>query len=199
MFQAENTLILAGKVVSSPTFSHKTHEFTFMRFTIGVMRLSGVCDNICVLINKKAIDELNLACGDFVEIQGELRSYNNKSGVGNKLVITAFARVIKIIAPENRNELHLCGTICKDPVYRRTPLGREICDLMVAINRRYGRADYLPCIAWGKNAQRVAEFNVGDDIEIHGRIQSREYIKTIEDESCVRTTYEVSVSQVELL
>lgn len=199
MFQAENTLVLAGEIVDTPIFSHKTHNFSFYKFTLSISRLSGVCDRITVLSDYTLIRDISLNIGTFVLVDGELRSYNNKSGVGNKLIISAFARSIVIIQPENKNELHLCGTICKPPIFRRTPLGREICDLMVAINRHYGRADYLPCIAWGKNAQRLSEFSVGDNIEIFGRIQSREYIKTIEDTSFVRTTYEVSISQVDLL
>lgn len=199
MFQPENTLILAGEVVTPPSFSHKTHECTFLHFTLSIFRLSGTCDKISVLAESSLLDGKNIIPGDFVEICGELRSYNNKSGIGNKLIVTAFARSVSIVANLHKNELKLSGTICKTPTYRRTPLGREICDLMVAINRKYGRADYLPCISWGKNAQIASSFSVGDNISICGRVQSREYIKVIDGVNQVRTTYEVSVSIIELL
>lgn len=199
MFQAENSLVLAGQISDTPTVSHQTHDITFLRFTLSVARLSGTFDKITVLSDEKLLSGIEMAKGSFIEIQGELRSYNNKSGVGNKLVICAFAKAVKQVCITHINELRLCGTICKPPVYRRTPLGREICDLMIAINRRYGRADYLPCIAWGKNAQIASDLSVGENVEIAGRIQSREYIKSTDDENTIRTTYEVSVTTIEHL
>ena len=198
MFLSENSLILAGEIIDTPAFSHETHDARFMRFSLNVERLSKVSDKITVLVREEALCEINATVGDFVEIIGELRSFNNKSGVGNRLVINAFVREIKKCEREYKNELKLCGVLCKSPVYRKTPLGREICDLMIAINRRYGRADYLPCIVWGKNAHHASTFDVGDGVCILGRIQSREYIKTIDDVSETRTTYEVSVSSIEL-
>ena len=197
MVKAENSLVLAGQIEDTPSFSHSTHDFTFMRFSLKIARLSGVFDRITVLIDSNLLSD-NPQPGDYVEIEGELRSYNNKTGIGNKLVITAFAKSLKLIDKCNRNELYLCGTICKMPTYRKTPLGREICDLMIAINRRYGRADYLPLIAWGKNAQFASELSVGNDIHVSGRIQSREYIKSTDKEGVVRTTYEVSVTSIDL-
>jgi len=197
MLSTKNSLVLAGQIENVPTFSHKAHDFTFMRFTLNIARLSGTFDRINVLINSNLIDT-DLQIGDYVEIEGELRSYNNKSGVGNKLVICAYARCIKHISRCSRNELRLCGVICKLPIYRKTPLGREICDLMLAINRRYGRADYIPIIAWGKNAQYLSQLSIGESIEITGRIQSREYIKATDEDDIVRTAYEVSVSSIDI-
>ncbi|MBR5478851.1 MAG: single-stranded DNA-binding protein [Clostridia bacterium] len=198
MFQAKNSLVLSGQISDSPTLSHQTHDITFMRFTLNVSRLSGAYDKITILTDSRLLYNLDVTPGAYVEVEGELRSYNNKSGIGNKLLICAFAKTITQTDETHKNDLHLCGTICKAPIYRRTPLGREICDLMIAINRRYGRADYIPCIVWGKNAQIASDFSVGENVEISGRIQSREYIKSTDEENTIRTTYEVSVTTIEL-
>ena len=197
MLSSKNSLILAGQIEDVPSLSHKTHDFTFMRFTLKVSRLSGTFDHINILLDE-SLTENKLQQGDFVEIEGELRSYNNKSGVGNKLIICAYAKSIKHIDKHYKNELFLGGTICKLPIYRKTPLGREICDLMLAVNRRYGRADYIPVIAWGKNAQYLSKLTVGENIELSGRIQSREYIKASDVEDLIRTAFEVSVSSINL-
>lgn len=197
MTNTKNSLILAGQLEDTPTFSHSTHDFSFMTFTLRIARLSGTFDRINVLIDANMIDN-TFKSGDYVEVEGELRSYNNKSGIGNKLVICAYARSIKRIDEQNKNQLKLNGAICKQPVYRKTPLGREICDLMLAVNRRYGRSDYIPVIAWGKNAQYLSQIPLGENVVIHGRIQSREYIKATDENGTIRTTYEVSVSSVEL-
>lgn len=198
IFQTENTLNLSGSIESKPTFSHESHGVSFYTFPLNVMRLSKAYDRITVLVREDQLLSISHNTGDFVKIKGELRSFNNKSGVGSRLLITAFVREIENIDFDYQNELTLRGVICKPPVYRKTPLGREICDLMLAINRKYGRADYLPCIAWGRNAYIASDYHVGDLVHVNGRIQSREYIKTFDDTSEVRTTYEVSISEINL-
>ena len=131
-----------------------------------------------------------------VKVEGQLRSFNNKSGQGSKLVISVLARTLIQTLEEDRNTVLLAGALCKPPVVRRTPLGRCICDVMLAVNRRYGRADYLPCIAWGQVAMRVGEMAVGDPLALEGRLQSREYTKVLADCSEVRTAFEVSIMQL---
>ncbi len=197
IFRTENSLRLTGEVADTPVFSHETHETRFFRLPLDVMRLSCVPDHIPVLVREELLRDVSCQPGDFITLGGELRSFNNKSGVGSRLVITAFARELSAAArDEFCNELHLCGALCKPPIYRKTPLGREICDLMLAINRRYGRADYIPCIAWGKNAHAAKALCVSDRVMVNGRVQSREYIKTLGDTSETRTTYEVSVAEL---
>lgn len=198
IFRAENSLKLAGEIADTPVFSHETHGMRFMSFPLTVMRLSQAFDRITVLARVELLEQIKASRGDFVSLSGELRSFNNKSGIGSRLIITAFAREIDHAPSEYQNELILCGVLCKPPVYRKTPLGREICDLMLAVNRRYGRADYIPCIVWGKNAYAASDYRVGDCVRMIGRVQSREYIKTIGDKSETRTTYEVSVTEINL-
>ncbi len=198
MFKNEYNLILAGVIHTAPEFSHKSHDLNFVKFKLGIERLSGVTDCITVLAKEELVDSLNIRQGDFIKINGELRSFNNKSGIGNRLIITAFAYEINPCVKEYQNEIHLSGTLCKDAISRKTPLGREICDLMLAVNRKYNRTDYIPCILWGSNAIRASVLTTGCDISIRGRIQSREYIKTIGDISETKTTYEVSAAELVL-
>ncbi len=193
---SNNSLHLCGKIVDTPFFSHISHGESFKSFSVAIQRLSKAYDVINVLANESLLQHLDLCSGDFVSINGELRSFNNKSGTGSRLVITAFAKEITCNSMEYSNELSLAGVLCKAPVYRRTPLGREICDLMIAINRRYGRSDYLPCIAWGKNAHIASEFPTGATLNITGRIQSRNYIKLLDGIEYPKTTYEVSISSI---
>ncbi len=137
--------------------------------------------------------------GEILLLEGEVRSYNNRSGTGSKLVITVYARTMEPAEGPSKNELILAGVLCKSPVLRRTPLGRDICDMMLAVNRRYGRADYLPCIAWGGLAARCSRMDVGDGLKLNGRLQSREYIKELDGQSVHRIAYEVSVMSLEPL
>ena len=137
--------------------------------------------------------------GEELSVEGEVRSFNNRSGVGSRLVISVYARQMHREPGEEENRLRLTGTLCKVPVYRRTPLGRDICDLMLAVNRRYGRTDYLPCIAWGSLARRCAELAPGNRVELEGRLQSRVYTKRLGETSEERTAFEVSVSVLERL
>ncbi len=195
--QVQNSLFLCGEMENSPIFSHEAHGIKFFTFTLLTRRLSGTFDKIPVMLREELISP-ELIDGTNVSVNAELRSYNKKTESGNRLIISAFAKEISPSSiGEHENDLELFGTLCKEPVYRKTPLGREICDLMLAINRKYGRSDYLPAIVWGQNARRAAELKVGNTLNILGRLQSREYIKVIDGVETVRTTYEVSVSAFE--
>lgn len=195
---SSNLLYLSGEIGSSVEFSHESHNTKFYTFKLISKRLSGASDIINAIIREELLAENDLAEGCFISTVCELRSFNRKTENGNKLIITAYIKELELSRPEfYENELFLTGTICKTPVLRETPLGREICDIMLAINRKYGRSDYLPLIVWGRNARRAHEFNVGDMITVSGRIQSRDYIKVIDGEETLRTTYEVSVSSIE--
>ena len=196
---SQNTLYLSGEVGSSITFSHESHGCDFYTFKLCAQRLSGTYDEINVLAKSYLLQNIDLSPGSFVSIESELRSFNKKTELKNKLIISAFAR--EISPCENgtyRNELELCGTVCKEPVYRKTPLGREICDIMLATNRNYGRSDYLPIVVWGRNARSAAKLSTGDLITVFGRIQSREYTKLSDGIPQTKTAYEVSASCVEL-
>ena len=189
-----NRCLLSGRVVSEPAPSHVNHGQQFCRFLLSVPRLSGQCDVLHVITPRPLLEPLSLQAGDSVTVSGQLRSYNNKTGLPPRLVISVLARSITRSDAAPCNVIRLCGTVCKTPTYRRTPLGREICDVILAVNRRYGRADYLPCISWGAIAQQTALLDVGDPLCLEGRIQSRTYTKSLPDrQSEERTAYEVSV------
>lgn len=193
----ENRAVLRGEVAATPVFSHENHGVTYDTFPLCVRRLSGCSDVVNVVAARPLLAECPMEEGLEVEIEGEVRSFNNKSGRGSRLVITLFARGIAPIAGEHGNTLSLSGVLCKPPILRKTPLGREICDLMVAVNRRYGRADYLPCIAWGALAHRCGALEVGSGVRLEGRLQSRTYTKVIDGESQERVAYEISVMRME--
>jgi len=195
-FLPYNELSLCGKLTDEPQFSHESHGISFFRFPLSIARLSGASDTVNIIADSSLLPE-NLSTDDFLHITGEVRSFNNNSGIGNKLAIYGFAREIQKTEPTYQNELRLGGVVCKAPIYRRTPLGREICDLMIAINRRYGRSDYLPCIAWGKLAFAASDLIPGDFIQITGRLQSRTYVKALSTGDEVRTAYEISIFTLE--
>ena len=197
MEQQENRVVLRGTVAEEATLSHQVHGIAFYRFPLVVPRLSGREDRLNILCPHTAPEDPLPQAGAFVEVRGEVRSFNNKSGKGSRLVITLYAKELRPTAGEHENQLLLAGVLCKPPVVRRTPLGRDICDLMLAVNRRYGRADYLPCIAWGGLARRCGALEVGDGVRIEGRLQSRAYTKVDHGVSEVRTAYEVSVMKLE--
>ena len=192
----ENRIVLHGRVESTPKVSHMNHGEEYSIFSLCASRLSGVEDRLNVVVSNALLNDCPLKAGDEVTVYGEVRSFNNKSGIGSRLVITVFARELRREQAEDENALELAGTLCKAPVYRRTPLGRDICDMMLAVNRRYGRTDYLPCIAWGTLARKCREMNIGDALEIAGRLQSRVYVKRIGEENQERTAFEVSVMSV---
>lgn len=193
----ENNIILHGQVCRTAQASHSNHEQTFYIFPLAVCRLSGVRDTLNVLVSRQGPEGRLPREGDEVTVVGEVRSFNNRSGQGSRLVITVLAQQLRWEQGEDENSLTLTGTLCKPPIYRRTPLGRDISDLMLAVNRRYGRSDYLPCIAWGSLAQRCAGLPVGARLSLQGRLQSRTYTKRLEDREEERTAFEVSVMSME--
>ena len=193
----ENRATLRGVVGAAPVYSHENHGVAYDAFPLTVLRLSGAEDRLNVVAARTLLDACPLAPGLEVEISGEVRSFNNRGGAGSKLVITVYARTLERAVGEHINQLELAGVLCKPPILRRTPLGRDICDLMLAVNRRYGRADYLPCIVWGALAQRCGALSVGDGVRLEGRLQSRGYQKVTESGTQERTAFEVSVMKME--
>ncbi len=191
-FRGENKILLRGQAAAPPALSHRNHGVDYYVSPLRVPRLSGV-DDVLNLITAGP-DPALWAQGRWIEAEGEVRSYNNRSGQGSKLVITVLVRSARP-APveEGENRLTLAGALCRKPVARRTPLGREICDLLLAVNRPYGRADYLPCIAWGSLAVHCGGLDVGDKLRLEGRLQSRQYHKLIDGEQVERTAFEISV------
>ena len=188
-----NRVELCGTVLEAPVLSHVNHGCAFCRFPLSVLRLSGQPDKLQVIAPQPLLDALPVSPGDTVTVTGQLRSFNNKSGQGSRLVISVFAQTLTAGGAGPLNRIQLAGILCKQPVLRRTPLGREICDMILAVNRRYGRADYLPCIAWGAVAQQTALLHTGQRLTVEGRVQSRIYSKTEDGVTSDRTAYEVSV------
>ena len=188
-----NRVELCGTVLEAPVLSHVNHGCAFCRFPLSVLRLSGQPDKLQVIAPQTLLDALPVSPGDTVTVTGQLRSFNNKSGQGSRLVISVFAQTLTAGGAGPLNRIQLSGILCKQPVLRRTPLGREICDMILAVNRRYGRADYLPCIAWGAVAQQTALLHTGQRLTVEGRVQSRIYSKTEDGVTSDRTAYEVSV------
>lgn len=199
-----NEARLTGEVIGELSFSHEIYGEAFYSFLLKVMRLSDICDYINITVSERLIQNMDLSEGTVVTVNGQFRSYNNYGETGNKLILTVFARDIKVEeefldSEQNPNYIYLNGFLCKAPVYRTTPFGREITDLLIAVNRAYNKSDYIPCIAWGRNARYSSSLNVGDNIKIWGRIQSREYQKRIsEEETVTKTAYEISVSKMEV-
>ena len=199
-----NQVIMAGEVVSEFVFSHEVFGEGFYMLDIRVKRLSSSYDIIPLMISERLIDVSQDYRGETIQVAGQFRSYNRHEEKKNRLVLSVFVRELGFAEEEiensRTNQIFLEGYICKSPVYRKTPLGREIADLLVAVNRPYGKSDYIPCICWGRNARYASGFEVGSHIELWGRIQSREYTKKISEEEVEkRTAYEVSVSKLELL
>ena len=192
-----NMALLRGAVEEGPAFSHENHGRTFDRFTLGVRRLSGVLDRVHVIAEHGLLEGISLREGATVEVEGQIRSFNNRSGQGRRLIITVYATRISLSREEPENRVFLRGRICREPVYRRTPLGREICDLMLAVERPYGRVDYLPCILWGSLARMAADCPRGTGLWLWGRLQSRTYIKQLETGSEERTAFEISAVTAE--
>lgn len=197
-----NEVELTGIVESELKFSHEVYGEGFYSFVVKVLRLSDISDLINVTVSERLLQNFSLKIGDTVRINGQFRSYNNYTENGNKLILTVFARDIDInpedVNFKNPNHIFLNGFLCKKPVYRTTPFGREITDILIAVNRAYNKSDYIPCIAWGRNARFAGNLEVGENIKIWGRIQSREYQKKISDtETITKTAYEISVSKME--
>lgn len=196
MDRSENKASLRGLAAAAPVLSHENHGVGYWTFPLSVRRLSGSEDVLNVIASEELLAACPVEAGMGLEVEGEVRSFNNKSGTGSRLVITLYARTLTPAVGEHSNRLLLSGVLCKPPVLRRTPLGREICDLMLAVNRRYGRADYLPCIAWGAVAARCGAMAVGDPLRLEGRLQSRGYTKLVEGQAQERIAYEISVMRL---
>ncbi len=193
-----NKVYLCGKVVSNPVLSHEVCDEKFYELNFEVKRLSDATDIIPVIVSEKILSCNNFSLGQTVAIRGQYRSYNAQIDSKSKLVLNVFVR--EVVAPDetlNPNIIELTGYICKPSIFRVTPFKREICDVLVAVNRAYNKSDYLPCIAWGRNARYVKNLEVGEKVNLVGRIQSRQYQKRLEDGSVVcKTAYEISVSQI---
>lgn len=209
-YSENNQLVLIGKVTSEKRFSHEIYGEKFYIFDLSVPRLSGNADNIPITISERLLVEEDLEIGKNVIIEGQFRSYNSYENEKNRLVLTVFAKEIKFgnedeeefkPSKENSsNEVILDGFICKRPIYRKTPFGREIADILLAVNRAYNKSDYIPCIAWGRNARFCENIPVGTEVRIIGRVQSRQYEKKYEDgTSEIRIAYEVSVASLEVI
>lgn len=192
-----NQGFLRGRAASAPLPSHANHGVTYYIFPLEVERLSGTPDTLNVVVSQDTLDACPVTAGETYEATGEVRSFNNRTGIGGRLVITFFAKTLTPAEGPHANRLELKGCLCKAPVVRRTPLGREVCDLLLAVNRRYARADYLPCIAWGSLARSCGEMEVGDSLSFTGRLQSRVYHKITDNREEERVAYEVSVLTLE--
>ena len=193
---SRNTARLCGVIAAAPAFSHSGRGECFYTFPLEVARLSGATDKINIIVRDELMESIQLCEAEKICVVGELRSFNNKSGEGAKLVITVFAKELYLCDDDDLNEVHLIGTLCKKPNLRMTPMGRDICDLMLAVNRRYGRSDYLPCITWGLKAREAAEWGTGTMVTLEGRIQSRNYIKIVGGDPVEKTAFEVSVTDI---
>ena len=199
-----NQVTIMGEVASGFTFSHEVFGEGFYMVDVLVKRLSDSEDRIPLMISERLIDVTKDYTGEFIMASGQFRSYNRHEEHKNRLVLSVFVREVEFVEEEldgaKTNNILLDGYICKAPVYRKTPLGREIADLLLAVNRPYGKSDYIPCICWGRNARYASGFAVGEHVQILGRIQSREYVKKLsETESEKRVAYEVSVSKLECI
>ena len=199
-----NQVTVMGEIASEFEFSHEVFGEGFYMLELLVKRLSDSFDRIPVMISERLIDVTQDYRGEFIQISGQFRSYNRHEERKNRLVLSVFAREVKFIEEmeesSKTNQIYLDGYICKEPIYRKTPLGREIADLLLAVNRPYGKSDYIPCICWGRNARYAEHFKVGERCAIWGRIQSREYMKKLDEENVEkRVAFEVSVSKLELL
>ena len=195
-----NIAELCGAVLSGLKFSHKTYGEIFYTFVLGIERRSGYIDEINVMVSERLIFENPPRINDYVEIKGQIRTYNETFEGRNKLNIVVFAKEISLSENfgYNENYVYLEGYLCKSPLRRTSPLGRDICDLMLAVNRMYNKSDYIPCIAWGRNAGYAESLGIGTKLAVEGRIQSREYKKKLEDgTSEMRKAFEVSIVKIE--
>ena len=199
-----NQVTIMGEVAGQFTFSHEVFGEGFYMVDVLVRRLSNSEDRIPLMISERLIDVSQDYTGEYIMANGQFRSYNRHEEQKNRLILSVFVREVEFIDEEpdgaKTNTILLDGYICKPPIYRKTPLGREIADLLLAVNRPYGKSDYIPCICWGRNARYASAFEVGEHVQVLGRIQSREYVKKLsETETEKRVAYEVSVSKLECM
>ena len=204
-YSENNHLVLRGKIVSDKSYSHEIYGEKFYVFNLEVIRLSSTVDIIPITISERLLTGLNLEIGKKVVVEGQFRSYNNYENERNRLILTVFAKEINEIEGEEdkdevTNEVILVGYVCKKPIYRQTPFGREIADVLLAVNRAYNKSDYIPSIAWGRNARFCQNMEVGTEVKITGRVQSRSYEKKYEDGTTeTRVAYEVSIASMEVV
>ncbi len=199
MEQSINCITIRGSLLRLPWFSHENHGHRFCKFLLEVPRLSGAVDILPVIARQELLDSLDPCAGSMLSVTGQIRSHNQYADGKRRLMVFVFASAITTEDGEPVNDVILEGTLCKDPIYRRTPLGREICDVMLAIPRAFRRADYLPCILWGRMAQEVSVCRTRDRIRICGRLQSRVYTKVTDSGCEEHTTYEISALTAEIL
>jgi len=195
-----NKVYISGEVVTKPKFSHEVYNEGFYEFELKVTRLSDSFDIIPVTISERLLSDYLIDVGSKISGHGQFRSYNKLIDGKSRLMLTVFLReLMPYEETDNPNIIEITGYICKEPVFRTTPFRREISDVLIAVNRTYNKSDYLPCIAWGRNARYVKNFVVGDKVTVSGRIQSRDYQKKINDELVTKTAYEVSLNKIELV
>ena len=202
-----NQLVLVGKVASEKRYSHEIYGEKFYIFNLEILRLSATVDIIPITVSERLLTDIDLTMGNKLKIEGQFRSYNNYENERNRLILTVFAKEITPIVENEEaesetvtNEVRLSGYICKKPIYRQTPFGREIADILLAVNRAYNKSDYIPCIAWGRNARFCQNMEVGTEVRLIGRVQSRMYEKKHEDGTVEeRVAYEVSIASLEIL
>ena len=207
-YSENNHLILVGRIVSEKNYSHEIYGEKFYTFNLEVIRLSATTDIIPITISERLLTDLEIIVGKQVRVEGQFRSYNSYENERNRLILTVFAKEIKEFVIEEvseeakeivTNEVTLLGYVCKKPIYRQTPFGREIADILLAVNRAYNKSDYIPCIAWGRNARFCQNMEVGTEVKITGRVQSRMYEKKHEDGTVEpRVAYEVSIASMEV-
>lgn len=204
-YSENNHLVLIGKIVSEKNYSHEIYGEKFYVFSLEVVRLSSTTDIIPITISERLLTNVDISIGREVKVEGQFRSYNSYENERNRLILTVFAKEIEeFVHNESEdkelvtNEVELVGYICKKPIYRQTPFGREIADVLLAVNRAYNKSDYIPTIAWGRNSRFCQTLEVGDNIRVWGRLQSREYQKKISETEVVKkVAYEVSISKME--
>lgn len=197
-----NAVVLAGEVVGVPVYSHEIYGEGFYVFDMSIPRTSGNVDIVPVMVSDRMCDIENIKLGDLYEVVGQFRSYNKHEEKRNRLILSVFATELTPLNEDEfagENDIDLDGYVCKEPIYRKTPLGREIADILIAVNRAYGKSDYIPCITWGRNARFASTLEVGQRVQLKGRIQSREYVKKNDDgNEEIHTAYELSASQIVL-
>ena len=199
MEHSVNQITIRGSLHTLPQFSHENHGKRFYRFFLEVPRLSGAVDILPVVASEQVLNRMDLSGGEMLTVVGQIRSHNSRTDGVRHLLIFVFAQSILCEDGEPINDVLLQGPLCKEPTYRRTPLGREICDVMLAVGRGFKRADYLPCILWGRIAQDISQCHTRDIIQISGRLQSRVYTKVTEDGPQERTAYEISALTAEII
>lgn len=199
MEQHFNQVTLIGNPLGRPTYSHSNHGRHFYSFPLEVQRLSGAIDRLQILASEDLLEETLVDHSCALCVTGQIRSYNSHKPEGRRLIISVLAESMELTDLPHDNRVSLLGNLCKPPVYRRTPLGREICDIMLAVNRSYRKADYLPCILWGNSARQAESYAVGTALLLTGRLQSRQYIKVLEDHSEERVAYEISAITAQAL